>query len=182
MAERGERKTCARALRRHAPPDRPTRGNRSPLYRPSPPHSTLFLTTVSVPEAILPVSFDYSTSVYKMADRLAQVAGHLSGSYPRGLLAGEVAIITGTSPCSSCFPGALASSGSLETYMRLWARTELTDQTLKPITRRCRSGMLRPASCTMTASLFPSLTVTAVGYWPELRVALREGGREGCCH
>ncbi|RPD58489.1 short-chain dehydrogenase/reductase SDR [Lentinus tigrinus ALCF2SS1-6] len=30
-----------------------------------------------------------------MADRLAQVAGHLSGSYPRGLLAGEVAIITG---------------------------------------------------------------------------------------
>ncbi|TFK84871.1 short-chain dehydrogenase/reductase SDR [Polyporus arcularius HHB13444] len=30
-----------------------------------------------------------------MADRLAQVAGHLSASYPRGLLAGEVAIITG---------------------------------------------------------------------------------------
>ncbi|KAI0757460.1 short-chain dehydrogenase/reductase SDR [Daedaleopsis nitida] len=30
-----------------------------------------------------------------MADRLSQVAGHLSGAYPRGLLAGEVAIITG---------------------------------------------------------------------------------------
>lgn len=31
-----------------------------------------------------------------MADRLAQVAGHLSNNYGRGLLAGEVAIITGT--------------------------------------------------------------------------------------
>nr|VWP01831.1 Bromo domain-containing protein [Ganoderma boninense] len=30
-----------------------------------------------------------------MADRLAQVAGHLSGAHPRGLLAGEVAIVTG---------------------------------------------------------------------------------------
>ncbi|OSD05754.1 short-chain dehydrogenase/reductase SDR [Trametes coccinea BRFM310] len=30
-----------------------------------------------------------------MADRLAQVAGHLSNTYSRGLLAGEVAIITG---------------------------------------------------------------------------------------
>ncbi|KAI0651395.1 short-chain dehydrogenase/reductase SDR [Trametes meyenii] len=30
-----------------------------------------------------------------MADRLAQVAGHLSNTYGRGLLAGEVAIITG---------------------------------------------------------------------------------------
>jgi 3-oxoacyl-[acyl-carrier protein] reductase len=30
-----------------------------------------------------------------MADRLSQVAGHLSGNYNRGLLNGEVAIITG---------------------------------------------------------------------------------------
>lgn len=35
-------------------------------------------------------------SIYNMADRLAQVAGHLSNNYGRGLLAGEVAIITGT--------------------------------------------------------------------------------------
>ncbi len=30
-----------------------------------------------------------------MADRLAQVAGHLSATHSRGLLNGEVAIITG---------------------------------------------------------------------------------------
>jgi hypothetical protein len=30
-----------------------------------------------------------------MADRLSQVAGHITNSYGRGLLAGEVAIITG---------------------------------------------------------------------------------------
>lgn len=28
-------------------------------------------------------------------DRLTQVSGHLSGNYPKGLLAGETAIITG---------------------------------------------------------------------------------------
>ncbi|KAI1789172.1 short-chain dehydrogenase/reductase SDR [Ganoderma leucocontextum] len=33
-----------------------------------------------------------------MADRLAQVAGHLSGAHPRGLLAGEVAIVTVVPP------------------------------------------------------------------------------------
>lgn len=32
-----------------------------------------------------------------MADRLKQVSGHLTNSYPRGLLKDEVAIITGTS-------------------------------------------------------------------------------------
>ena len=31
-----------------------------------------------------------------MADRLSQVAGHLTNTYGRGLLNGEVAIITGT--------------------------------------------------------------------------------------
>lgn len=31
-----------------------------------------------------------------MASRLAQVSGHISNAYGRGLLAGEVAIITGT--------------------------------------------------------------------------------------
>ena len=30
-----------------------------------------------------------------MADRLAQVSGHLTNTYGRGLLVGEVAIITG---------------------------------------------------------------------------------------
>jgi hypothetical protein len=30
-----------------------------------------------------------------MADRLAQVSGHITNTYGRGLLAGEVAIITG---------------------------------------------------------------------------------------
>ncbi len=30
-----------------------------------------------------------------MADRLAQVSGHVTNAYGRGLLAGEVAIITG---------------------------------------------------------------------------------------
>lgn len=30
-----------------------------------------------------------------MSDRLSQVSGHLSNNHPRGLLAGEVAIITG---------------------------------------------------------------------------------------
>lgn len=39
-----------------------------------------------------------------MADRLAQVAGHLSGAHPRGLLAGEVAIVTGASLCSDVSP------------------------------------------------------------------------------
>lgn len=34
-----------------------------------------------------------------MADRLSQVAGHLSNSHGRGLLAGEVAIITGAFQC-----------------------------------------------------------------------------------
>lgn len=34
-----------------------------------------------------------------MANRLAQVSGHLSNAYGRGLLSGEVAIITGE-PCS----------------------------------------------------------------------------------
>ena len=33
-----------------------------------------------------------------MAQRLAQISGHLSDTYPRGLLAGEVAIITGEFP------------------------------------------------------------------------------------
>lgn len=32
-----------------------------------------------------------------MADRLAQVSGHVTDTYGRGLLAGEVAIITGKS-------------------------------------------------------------------------------------
>ena len=32
---------------------------------------------------------------YNMADRLAQVSGHITNTYGRGLLAGEVAIITG---------------------------------------------------------------------------------------
>jgi 3-oxoacyl-[acyl-carrier protein] reductase len=32
-----------------------------------------------------------------MSDRLAQVSQHLSNTYGRGLLAGEVAIITGAS-------------------------------------------------------------------------------------
>ena len=35
-----------------------------------------------------------------MADRLAQVSGHLSNAYGRGLLAGEVALITGV--CELC--------------------------------------------------------------------------------
>ena len=31
-----------------------------------------------------------------MSERLSQISGHLSGALSRGLLAGEVAIITGT--------------------------------------------------------------------------------------
>ena len=30
-----------------------------------------------------------------MADRLKQISGHLSGSYPKGLLSGEVVVVTG---------------------------------------------------------------------------------------
>ena len=38
-----------------------------------------------------------------MADRLSQVAGHLSNTYGRGLLKDEVAIITGVyCPCPTC--------------------------------------------------------------------------------
>ena len=36
-----------------------------------------------------------------MAQRLAQISGHLSNTHPRGLLAGEVAIITGEFPSAS---------------------------------------------------------------------------------
>ena len=34
-----------------------------------------------------------------MADRLSQVSGHLSNKFPRGLVAGEVVIITGGCLC-----------------------------------------------------------------------------------
>lgn len=30
-----------------------------------------------------------------MSDRLKQIGAHVSGNYPKGMLAGEVAIITG---------------------------------------------------------------------------------------
>lgn len=34
-----------------------------------------------------------------MSDRLKQVASHLTNSYPKGLLAGEVVIVTGVLSC-----------------------------------------------------------------------------------
>ena len=38
----------------------------------------------------------YNHNHHTMSERLSQVSGHLSGALSRGLLAGEVAIITGT--------------------------------------------------------------------------------------
>ena len=44
-------------------------------------------------ETLRPVA--YLTHLIIMANRLAQVSGHLSNAHGRGLLSGEVAIITG---------------------------------------------------------------------------------------
>lgn len=64
-----------------------------------------------------------------MADRLAQVSGHLTNTYGRGLLAGEVAIITGTSS-PECGPFYLSR-------MRISA---LTDCSCASAACRCSTG------------------------------------------
>ena len=50
--------------------------------------------TTAVP-CLLSVSTSVPAKAEAMADRLAQVSGHVTNAYGRGLLAGEVAIITG---------------------------------------------------------------------------------------
>lgn len=59
------------------------------------PYCSLHITSPSVPNCLLPLTTTVNNSYFvsTMSDRLAQVNAHLN--YPRGLLAGQVAIITG---------------------------------------------------------------------------------------
>ena len=66
---------------------------------PLPPDVELFVRnrTNLRPQSLclLSVSTSVPAKAEAMADRLAQVSGHVTNAYGRGLLAGEVAIITG---------------------------------------------------------------------------------------
>lgn len=58
-----------------------------------------------------------------MANRISQISGHLSNSYSRGLLAGEVAIITGKQDPTAAAAYYLGGS-STDIGMQVLARYE----------------------------------------------------------
>lgn len=117
-----------------------------------------------------------------MADRLAQVSGHLTNAYGRGLLAGDVAIITG------------------ELVARLYVYaygTGLYVSAPLHCTQSFRTGELHPSSmltmdssqvlhrfvpCPESGSPVVDSAWVLIGYRPECCSLVCEGGCEGHCN
>lgn len=122
------------------------------------PESCTFRIRPHKPELKASYLYHPYTTIPTMASRLAQVSGHISNAYGRGLLAGEVAIIT----------------GAYYTQPPPHARAALTTTSSASRSRTGTSGVSsQPARR-------PSVTCeTSLGHRQERRVAVRQGGCQG---